>query len=202
MITIGITGQIGCGKSVVAEQFARLGAVVLSGDKLGHEVVNKHPQLLKALVRRFGSQILSKTGHLDRSRLGMIAFGDELMTKSLNEIVHPWLLRQMRREIAHARKAKKSKILVVDAALIYNWRLEQELDYIVVVESTYKNQHARLKTRGLTDREIRNRIRRQIPKYIQRRSADFVLTNNGAKKELTARATRLFGRIMKLAESV
>ncbi len=199
MITIGITGQIGCGKSVVADQFARLGAVVVSGDRLGHEVVDKHPKLLKALVTKFGSQILTKTGHLNRSKLGEIAFADDSKTKSLNKIVHPWLLRQMRTEIAQARKSKKSKVLVVDAALIYNWRLEQELDYIVVVESTYKNQSARLKTGGLTDGEIRNRIRRQIPKYIQRRRANFVLTNNGAKKELIARAARLYGRILKLA---
>lgn len=202
MITIGITGQIGCGKSVVADQFARFGAVVVSGDRIGREVIDKHPQLLKALVTKFGSQILRKTRHLDRSRLGMIAFGDDSLTKSLNEIVHPWLLKQMRTEIALARKSKKSKILVVDAALIYNWQLERELDYIVVVESTYKNQIARLKTRGLTDGEIRNRIRRQIPKYIQHRGADFVLTNNGTKKELIARAVRLYERILKLAESV
>jgi len=202
MITIGITGQIGCGKSVVADEFARLGAVVISGDKLGHEVIDKHSQLLKALVRKFGSQILTKTGRLDRSELGRIAFGDDLKAKSLNEIVHPWLLRQMRTEITQARKSKKWKILVVDAALIYNWGLEQELDYIVVVESTYKNQSARLKTRGLTGKEIRNRIRRQIPKYIQRRSADFVLTNNGTKKELIAHAARLYERILKLAKSV
>jgi dephospho-CoA kinase len=202
MITIGITGQIGCGKSVVADQFARFGAVVVSGDRIGREVIDKQPQLLKALVTKFGSQILRKAGHLDRSRLGMIAFGDDSLTKSLNKIVHPWLLKQMRTEIALARKSKKSKILVVDAALIYNWQLERELDYIVVVESTYKNQSARLKTRGLTDGEIRNRIRRQIPKYIQRRGADFVLTNNGTKKELIARAARLYERIQKLADSV
>jgi dephospho-CoA kinase len=201
MITIGITGQIGCGKSVVADQFVRLGAVVISGDRLGRDVVDKHPQLLKTLVKKFGPQILTKAGHLDRSKLGLIAFDKDSTTKSLNEIVHPWLLRRMRTEIAQARKSGKSKILVVDAALIYNWRLEQELDYVVVVESTYKNQKARLKTRGLTDMEIRNRIRRQIPKYIQRRKADFVLTNNGAKKELIAHTTRLYERILKLAES-
>jgi dephospho-CoA kinase len=202
MITIGITGQIGCGKSVVADQFARLGAVVVSGDKLGHEVVDKHPPLLKALVTKFGSQILTRRGHIDRSKLGIIAFGDDSLTKSLNEIVHPWLLRQLRSEVMKARKSRKSKILVVDAALIYNWRLEQELDYIVVVESTFKNQRARLKFRGLMESEIRNRIRRQIPKYIQRSSADFVLTNNGTKKELVARATRLYERILRLAELV
>jgi dephospho-CoA kinase len=202
MITIGITGQIGCGKSVVAGQFERLGATVISGDKLGHEVVDKHPQLLKALVAKFGSQILTKQGHLDRSRLGKIAFGDVSLTNSLNEIVHPWLLKYLRTEVARVRKSNKSKILVVDAALIYNWRLEQELDYVIVVESTYKNQSARLKTRGLTDREIRDRIRRQIPKYIQRRSADYLLTNNGTKKELIARTERLYGRILKLAGSL
>jgi dephospho-CoA kinase len=202
MIAIGITGQIGCGKSVVSDEFARRDAVVVSGDKLGHEVVEKHPQLLKALVTKFGSQILTKTGRLNRAKLGAIVFADDSKTKSLNEIIHPWLLRQLRAEIAQARKSKKSKVLVVDAALIYNWRLEQELDYIVVVESTYKNQRARLKIRGLTDREIRNRIRRQIPKYIQRHRADFVLTNNGTKKELMVRAARLYERILKLAESV
>lgn len=202
MITIGITGQIGCGKSVVADQFARLGAIVVSGDKLGHDVVDKQPRLLKALVRKFGRQIVTKTGRLNRVKLGAIAFSDDEKTQSLNEIVHPWLLRQLRAKIVQARKSKKSKTLVVDAALIYNWRLEQELDYVVVVESTYKNQSARLKNRGLTENEIRDRIRRQIPKYIQRRRADFVLINNGTQKELMVRVARLHERILKLAISI
>ncbi len=202
MITVGITGQIGCGKSVVAGEFARLGAIVLSGDKIGREVIESNPQLLKALVAKFGLQILSKTGRLDRSRLGAMAFASDSSTQSLNKIVHPWLLRRMRAEIARVRRSQKSKILVVDAALIYNWRLEQELDYVVVVESTYRNQSARLKKRGLTETEIRNRSRRQIPKYIQRRDADFVLLNNGSKEELVARSRRLYGRILRLAESV
>jgi dephospho-CoA kinase len=202
MITIGVTGQIGCGKSVVADQFARLGAVVMSGDKLGHEVVDQQPQLLKALVRKFGTQIITKAGRLNRAKLGAIAFADDSKTRSLNEIVHPWLLKQLRAKIAQARKSNKLKVLVVDAALIYNWRLEQELDYILVVESTYRNQSERLKSRGLTEGEIRNRIRRQIPKYIQRRRADYVLTNNGTKKELTARVSRLYERILRLAKSV
>lgn len=202
MITIGITGQIGCGKSVVADQFAGLGAVIVSGDRLGHEVVDKHPELLKALVRKFGPRIITKTGRLNRAKLGAIAFADDEKTQSLNEIVLPWLLKQLRESVAQARKDQKLKVLVVDAALIYNWRLEQELDYTVVVESTYRNQSERLKSRGLTEGEIRNRIRRQIPKYIQRRNADFVLINNGTERELLARATRLYERILRLAKSV
>lgn len=202
MITVGIAGQIGCGKSLVAEVFAQLGALVISGDELGREVVDRNPRLLKEIVQSFGGEILTKTQRLDRARLGRLVFEDVASTALLNKLVHPWLLKELRKRILQAGKTKKWKVLVVDAALIYNWRLEQELDYSVVVESTYRHQKARLQARGLTERDIRNRIRRQIPKYLQRRQADFVILNNGSRKELTARAARLYERIVRLADKV
>lgn len=202
MITIGITGQIGCGKSVVAAEFARQGALVLSGDEMGRQVVERNPSLLRALVARFGDGILRKNGQLDRRKLARVAFADGKAADSLNELVHPWLLRGLRQRIAQARRLRRWKVLVVDAALIYNWRLEQELDCTVVVESNYRNQRARLLARGLTESDIRNRIRRQIPKYVQRQRADFVLFNNDSEKELIARAGRLYRRITDLAKAV
>ncbi len=202
MITVGITGQIGCGKSVVAKEFRRLGAVVLSGDQLGKDAVNKHPQVLRSLVKAFGNDILNRTGQLDRKRLGRLAFADPTRTRLLDKIVHPWLLKELRSDIRKVQSRGLAKMVIVDAALIFDWRLERELDYVIVVESTLANQLARVVTRGLTEREIRDRIHRQIPKYKQRRKADFVIPNNGSKDELIARASRLYRKLERLTNAL
>jgi dephospho-CoA kinase len=139
MKIIGITGGIGSGKTEVAKIFKKLGAKIISGDEIGKEVVEKNRPVLKKLVRIFGEGILNGNRKLNRRKLGKIVFSSIENRDKLNKIVHPYLLSNLRKQIREHRK-KDPGIVIVDAALIVEWGLQKELDYLILVESGLKNR--------------------------------------------------------------
>lgn len=196
MYTVGLTGQIACGKSTVARELQSLGAVVVNADDLGRNVVERDPKVLQKLKRAFGGDILGTNGKLDRRKLGARVFASDEATNRLNKIVHPALLALLRKTISRHRASKKVKLLIVDAALIYDWKFERELDVVIVVDSTRPNQLARLEKQGISRREALHRMQRQIPKYRLRRMADAVIHNNGTPEQLVHKVWRLYARLV------
>ncbi|MFH2054963.1 MAG: dephospho-CoA kinase, partial [bacterium] len=192
---------IASGKSVVAEEWRRLGALVVSGDKIGKQVVDHSPLLRQRLAREFGAQILTPAGNLRRKVLGRIVFGDPQAIKRLNAIVHPPLLRELRRQIKAYRKSPTAPHLIVDAALIFDWDLQQELDAVVVVESRVVDQLRRLRRLGMAEQEARQRISRQMTKARQRALADYILFNNSGLSELREKARKLFKKLPKSVDN-
>ncbi len=198
-LLVGLAGQIACGKSTVAKIFARRGAKVISGDQLGREAVAPGSPALAKLLRAFGPSIIDSRGRLRRAKLGRLAFADSDKTAKLNAIVHPELLRRLRGQIKAARKQPSAKLIVVDAALIFDWKFEDELDLVIVVDSPRAQQLARLAAKGMPPVEARARLRRQLSKAALRARADTVLTNAGTRAELVRKSMKLFERLQNLA---
>jgi dephospho-CoA kinase len=197
MLLIGITGGIACGKTEVARVFQRKGAVVISGDRIGRGVVEKNKVVLRQLVKIFGQSILRRDGTLNRRRLGKIAFASNQGRDKLNEIIHPHLLKELRRRIERLKAKRKSGIVVLDAALIVEWGLEKELDYLIFVESKREDKIRRLqKKKGYSEKEALDRIKSQLPEITKRRKADFVIGNNKGLAELKRKANGIWERIM------
>jgi len=193
---IGITGGIASGKTEVAKVFQKNGAKVISGDEIGKVVVEKNPVVLKKLVGTFGKEILNSKGRLNRRKLGEMAFASEKNKQKLNKIVHPYLLRELRHRITKYRKARESrKILVVDAALIVEWKLYKKLDKLILVTSPKEKRMKRLQNLGLSRTEALNRIRRQLTDSQRKKYADFVIPNHGSLKELKNRALAVWKRV-------
>jgi dephospho-CoA kinase len=178
MILIGLTGGPGTGKSLAAEYLKRQGAVIISGDDTGREVLEVYPAVLKKLVRSFGDDILESNGILNRRALGRIVFGDPKALKKLNDIIHPHLLKSLKAKIDQHRKSGK---LVVD--------------YILVVTSKRTNRIERLMYSGLTRKEVEGRIRSQIPQSDKAKRADFIITNNSSKTVLRGKVNSLLKTI-------
>lgn len=177
-ILIGLTGGIGCGKTVVANTFQSLGAKVIDADAIGKEVVETQPEILQEIKEFFGEQFINADGTLKRKELGSFVFADEEKKKILNRIVHPHLLRRVQEEIDSAKKAG-DQIIVVDAALIYETGLETIFDKVAVVNSTLEHRIQRISQRDhLTEEEIINRIRSQMPLEEKVRRADIVINND------------------------
>ncbi len=198
MFVVGLAGQIASGKSTVAEVWRSSGAVVISGDELGRQAVESAPRVKRQLVRAFGKAILNRRGALDRRKLAARAFADEAATAILNRIVHPKLL-QLLRERIRAQRRRRTQVLIIDAALLLDWNLRCELDFIIVIESPIPDQLRRLRAKGLSATEARLRIRRQMPKYRQRQAADIVIRNNRSESDLKRRAAELWARIISMA---
>ncbi len=200
MLAIGLTGGTGSGKTEVARILQKRGGIIVSGDRIGKEVVEKNPQVLKKLGKVFGKEILNKNGKLNRRKLGNLVFSSVKNQKKLNRIIHPQLLKELRRKIAQARKTENNgKFLVVDAALITEWGLEKELDMAVLVASPVRLRMQRLVKQGLTKQETDDRIRRQLSDAQRRKKADYVIENNGSLNELRRKAVMLYHIIMVLS---
>ena len=193
---IGITGGIASGKTEVAKVFWKKGAVIISGDEIGKEVVEKNPAVLKKLVRTFGKEILNSKGKLNRRKLGEIAFASEKNKEKLNRIVHPYLLRELELGITKFRRAQKSgKILVVDAALIVEWKLYKKLDKLILVTLPKGKRLTRLRKLGFSKIEASDRIKRQLTDSQRKKYADFIIYNKGSLKELRNKALRLWDEL-------
>ncbi len=196
MLLIGITGGIASGKTEVAKVFRRKGAVVLSGDQIGRKVVESNRSVLRKLVKAFGEQIMRDDGTLNRQGLGEVAFSSVRGRDKLNKIVHPPLLKELRRRIRDFKR-KGKRVVVVDAALICEWGLEQELDLLVFVQSNRENKIRRLQRfKGYSRKEALDRIRSQLPDSAKKSRADFVIRNNGSLAELRKGANRAWEEIM------
>jgi dephospho-CoA kinase len=195
MKIIGITGGIGSGKTEVAKIFKKLGAVVLSGDEIGKEVVEKNSSVLKKLVKVFGGRVLNKNKSLNRRELGKVAFSSIENRNKLNQIVHPSLLSHLKKKIKEYRK-KGPGIAVVDAALIIEWGLRKELDYLILVESSLKNRLRRLKEYlGYSQREALDRIKMQLKDKNRRKYADYIIKNDKDLKELRKKTVSLWKKL-------
>jgi len=187
---IGIIGPIGAGKSAVAQLFASFtaGAVVISGDAVGHDVVERSVSLRRRLARAFGRDILSDTG-IDRALLARRAFATKEANRTLNALVHPPLLRELRRRIRTARVRRGVPVVIVDAALLVEWgRDAVTWDRLIGVWAPERERLSRLAHRGWTAAEVRRRTRCQIPWREKRKHCDGIVNNTGSRAQLRRQA--------------
>ena len=190
---VGLTGQIGAGKTSAARILARFGARIVDADKIGHEVLDQSPPLSRKLARAFGPEILDKRGRVNRKRLASLAFADETGKRNLNELVHPYLLRELRNRVR--RLSKSHGILVIDAALLLYWDMDREVDFVLVVHASRQQRLERMKARGISRSDAAARERAQLPFAEFRSRADCLLLNNGTVEKLEGKLRELWSRI-------
>jgi len=198
MIKIGIFGLIGSGKTEVSRMFAEKGAIVISADEIGKEVVDSNPDVLEALKQKFGTDIIDDKGQLKRRDLGRRVFASESERKKLDAIVHPPLLESLSKAISDAENRGTIDILVVDAALILNWGIGSWFDYLICVTAPEKRQLERLQSAGFSEEEAMDRINSQIPKQRQIEAADFIIENDGSIDDLREKVSILYKDIISL----
>lgn len=178
MKIIGLTGGIATGKSTVARMIRRKGIPVICADDLARKAVRRGSPALKKIARIFGPGVITRNGELNRPLLGKIVFENPLRRKKLNQIVHPFVMKEMWKAIS---KDKKKKLIVLDVPLLFEEKLDRLCDKTVVVYAPAAIQKKRLKKRShLSDHEIRNRLKSQMPIEKKKKLADFVIDNSGS----------------------
>lgn len=177
MTRIALTGGIASGKSMVADEFARLGAVIVDADLLAREVVAPRSPGLERIVQRFGAGMLNEDGTLDRARLGDLVFVDDDARADLNAIVHP-LVRERSEELFAA--APPGSVVIEVIPLLVETGLHQAFDHVIVVDAPTEVQVRRLMQRsGLTADQARTRVRIQATREDRIAAADWVIDNSG-----------------------
>lgn len=190
---IGITGQIGSGKSTAAKYFRSIGAAVIDADRIGRQVVDTNAALLRALVKSFGREILTSKGKLNRKRLAALAFTDERSKRRLNRLVHPYLLRELKRRLKNLKGTHE--MVVIDAALLLDWNLDRIVDFVIVLHAPEHMRLARLAARGISRDDARSRQKQQMTFARYRRRADRVIYNNTTPAQLEAKLAKIVSRI-------
>ncbi|MFO7889500.1 MAG: dephospho-CoA kinase [bacterium] len=190
---IGVTGGIGSGKSLFSRELEKLGAYVISADKIARELADKNRVLRYKLKDNFGSEVFGEEGNLKRRKLAQLVFSDSKHLKKLNSIFYPPLLEAIRRCIEKVQNRYKKSMIVVDMAIIFEAGAESMFDYIVTVDAPLDLRIKWLKKdRGWTKKEITDRINSQMKIGKKIKKSNFIIENNGSAKELASKASRFF----------
>jgi dephospho-CoA kinase len=162
MYVIGLTGGIGSGKSTVALMLESRGAVLLSADATGHEVYEPGRPTHREIVEAFGEGVLAADGTIDRKALGPIVFSDPAQLERLNSITHP-RMKELMREKLEAERARGTKVVVLEAALLFDAGWDDLTDEVWVTALPDEVAAERTAERsGISLDEALSRIRAQM----------------------------------------
>lgn len=186
---IGITGGIGSGKSQVSKLIENSGYVVLNADDIAKQIMIDDESVRELIILEFGENSYNN-GELNRSYLATKVFSSVENVAILNSIVHPPMVEKINELMEN--ELKKNKIVFVEAALIYEAEVDSILDYILLITSDENSRIERIKNRdGLSETEIRNRMKFQMPESEKENLADFTIKNNSSLFELEMK-TKMF----------
>ena len=180
MLVVGLTGGIGSGKSLAAQFFAELGALVIDADQLARDAIERGSDGFDQLIATFGDSILNN-GLVDRRALGELVFRDADAKRKLEGIIHPIVRREFEEAVA---SLEKDQVLIYEIPLLFETKAMERFDYIVTVESDLLLRKARLLKKGLRNSEIESRIAAQASREERMSIADQVFENNGSEDEL------------------
>jgi len=187
---VGLTGGIASGKSTVSDMLRELGAVIIDGDALAREVVEKGTPGLAAVVEEFGTELLTDDGHLDRPAMGALVFSDVDARKRLEGIIHPLVFERI---IELETGAPDGALVVHDIPLLAESGRADTFDAVVVVDAPAEVQVERMiGDRSWTREEAAARMAAQASREDRLAIATYVIDNTGTIEDLRRRVTEVF----------
>lgn len=180
---IGVTGNIACGKSLVLDTLAKLGAETIDADRVAHEVMAPGTPTAERVIAAFGEEIRGPDGGIDRRALGAIVFRDPDKLALLDSLAHPPTVAAIRERVA----ASTAAVVAIDAIKLFEAGVAEDCDEVWVVTCTPEQQVERLMRRNGFDREeALRRIQAQPPQEEKVRRADRVIDNSGTVENTVA----------------
>ena len=201
MLKVGLTGSIAVGKSYVLEILRELGAFVLDADQTAREVVAPGSKGLALIAEKFGRDVLTDAGELDRAKMGALVFADEAKRGLLNSIVHPLVFEAQNEWLAEKERENPRGVAVIDAALMIESGGYKRFSKLIVVWCEPQIQLQRLMLRNnLSEAEALKRIGAQMPQEEKKRYADFTIDTSDGFENTRKRTIELFERLKLLVE--
>ena len=189
MISVALTGNIGAGKTTVAQLFESWGATIIDADQLVRDAQAPGQPVLNAIASRFGAEVIQSDGTLDRPILRAKVLADPVALADLNRIIHPEVSRRRLELLGQARR-RGDRIVVSDIPLLFEAEDPSAFDAVVLVDAPESVRRARLlASRDLSDEDVSGMIRAQLPSGPKRERSDYVIENNGDRASLE-RASR------------
>lgn len=184
--TVGLTGGVASGKSLVSSQFRALGVPVLDADQVARDVVEPGQPALSEIAAAFGPASLLADGRLDRRRLRAIVFADPQARRRLEHITHP----RIRERIRAWMDAQSAPYCMLENAILFESGMDALVDRVLVVDAPESLQRERLAARdGVDPALVEQMLAAQSPRELRLERADDVILNTGSPEQ-TAIAAR------------
>ncbi len=191
---LGLTGGIATGKSNVSRLFKKWGVPVVDADEISKTLTQKKGKALPAILAAFGQDVFFSDGTLNRAVLGELIFKNPQKKKTLEEILHPLIQKEMEEQLT-ALKNEGTRVAVVDVPLLFESGMEGMADEIWMTDAPVMEQVARLQKRnGLTEGQALARINSQWPRDQKLGLVDQVIDTTGPKAETEAYVKALFSK--------
>ena len=194
MKIIGLLGGVASGKSLVAEQFCRLGAGLLDGDRAGHEVL-RLTDVRQSIHQRWGNGVIGPDGEVDRKALGRVVFDPSPQGRQaleqLEAITHPRITERLRQQAAELAAAGRA-VAVLDAPVMLKAGWDRFCDHIVFVDAPPETRLSRAAQRGWRQEDFAARESAQEPIAVKRARADLVIDNSGSPEQTREQVERLW----------
>ncbi len=176
---IGLTGGIASGKSTASNILKELGAVIIDADKVSRKVVEKGEPALEGITEYFGKEILCENGKLNRKKLGNIIFNNKTSIKKLNEITHPYIIKEIINEINWHKKTHNNSVIILDAALLIEMNLTYLVEEVWLISIPEEIQLNRLiKRDNISVEDAKQRIKSQMSLEDKKKFAHRIIENS------------------------
>ena len=194
VLSLGLTGGIGSGKSTVSAILEEHGAVVVDADRMVRELQEPGQPVFEAMVEEFGRSIVADDGTLDRQAVADIVFGDDDALQRLNAIVHPAVGATMAERLVEL--AETDEVVILDIPLLVESGRDDMAAVIVVDVDPEIAVQRLMEHRGFSEADARARIARQASRDERLARADVVVDNSGTLEELRAQVDDLWARLV------
>jgi dephospho-CoA kinase len=199
-LILGVTGGVGCGKSVFCAAFSKWGVEVVDADRIAQEIIHENSSVRRSLKRAFGTEIFDGSGRLKREELARIVFHHRPSLERLNRIVWPALLSRLKSIIKKSRAVPETS-LVVDMAVLFESEAAYLFDKVIVVSASPEKRSQWLrKSRGWSEKQISDRMASQMDLQEKIERADFVVENDGSPESLEHKAEEVYCRWLEKCE--
>ncbi|NOR74461.1 MAG: dephospho-CoA kinase [Draconibacterium sp.] len=175
MITIGITGGIGSGKSTVCKIFELLEIPIFEADRVAKELINSNANLKNEIIKLYGKNIYTQNGLINRKKFAEIIFNDKLELSRVNNLVHP----AVRNEYKIWLQKQNTKYIIHEAAILFESGFYKMMDYTILVSAPEDQRIKRVVKRdNATESEVKERIARQWSDEQKRKLASVEIKND------------------------
>ena len=196
MLTIGLTGGIGCGKTTITQLFEKRNVPVVDADVISHAIVQPGQPALLILKKSFGEQILLPNGSLNRNYLRELVFNDPHKKETLENILHPIIYTTMYQALQQADYPYG----ILSIPLLLETQHQDKVDRVLVIDCPEEVQIERVKKRDqLNDAMIASIMRSQCSRSIRLNNADDILVNNESLESLNAKVQKLHEFYLKMS---
>jgi len=199
-ILIGLTGNIGSGKSLAASYFKELGTYIIDADLIGRQLVVPHQPAWEEIVDKFGNEYLNPDKTLNRSKLAVEAFQSDKKRHALEVILHHRVIAEEKNIYSDHQKIDPEAVVIIDSALLIESQNYKNVAKVIIVQSTQELQIQRVMSRdGESRASVKNRLKSQMSLEEKLNYADYVLDNTSGRELLKSQVHRLYAELKSLA---